>query len=58
MDSRADESHAMALELVGEKLDVALTRKRFPGLAQSQVFLDNAGGTQALDTVISSYAHL
>lgn len=35
--------------------DVAVARRRFPGLAQPQIFLDNAGGTQTLDTVISSY---
>jgi selenocysteine lyase/cysteine desulfurase len=29
-------------------------RDRFPALKQDQVYLDNAGGSQALDTVIDS----
>jgi len=37
-----------------EAFDVASARKRFPALKQDQVFLDNAGGSQALDDVIDS----
>lgn len=46
------------METAGEnlgKFDVASARQRFPALAQPQVFLDNAGGTQTLDTVINTY---
>ena len=38
-----------------EAFDVASVRAQFPALAQPQVFLDNAGGSQTLETVISSY---
>ncbi|KAF1966680.1 PLP-dependent transferase [Bimuria novae-zelandiae CBS 107.79] len=34
--------------------DVAAARERFPALKQDQVFLDNAGGSQALGDVIDS----
>jgi selenocysteine lyase/cysteine desulfurase len=34
--------------------DVAKARERFPALQQDQVFLDNAGGSQALGDVIDS----
>ncbi|GES63183.1 aminotransferase [Aspergillus terreus] len=34
--------------------DLAAARSRFPALNQEQVFLDNAGGSQVLDTVIQS----
>ncbi|KAF2251325.1 aminotransferas-like protein [Trematosphaeria pertusa] len=34
--------------------DVAKARERFPALKQDQVFLDNAGGSQALGDVIDS----
>ncbi|PWY83539.1 PLP-dependent transferase [Aspergillus heteromorphus CBS 117.55] len=33
---------------------IAESRSRFPALNQEQVFLDNAGGSQVLDTVIES----
>ncbi|KAL4890703.1 pyridoxal phosphate-dependent transferase [Aspergillus ambiguus] len=36
--------------------DIAKARSRFPALNQEQVFLDNAGGSQVLDTVIQSIA--
>ncbi|KAE8146619.1 pyridoxal phosphate-dependent transferase [Aspergillus avenaceus] len=35
-------------------LDIPQVRSRFPALNQEQVFLDNAGGSQVLDTVIES----
>ena len=34
--------------------DVVQARERFPALKQDQVFLDNAGGSQALGDVIDS----
>jgi len=34
--------------------DVTTIRKQFPALAQKQVFMDNAGGAQVLQTVIDS----
>ncbi|KAH6644081.1 pyridoxal phosphate-dependent transferase [Boeremia exigua] len=34
--------------------DISTARERFPALQQDQVFLDNAGGSQALGTVIDS----
>ncbi|PYI02979.1 PLP-dependent transferase [Aspergillus sclerotiicarbonarius CBS 121057] len=34
--------------------DIAQARSRFPALNQEQVFLDNAGGSQVLDSVIES----
>ncbi|KAH7392456.1 pyridoxal phosphate-dependent transferase [Phaeosphaeria sp. MPI-PUGE-AT-0046c] len=34
--------------------DISKSRERFPALQQDQVFLDNAGGSQALGDVISS----
>jgi selenocysteine lyase/cysteine desulfurase len=34
--------------------DIATARERFPALQQNQVFLDNAGGSQALGSVIDS----
>lgn len=37
-------------------LNVADIRAQFPGLAQKQVFMDNAGGSQVLQTVIDSIA--
>ncbi|EEU43397.1 uncharacterized protein NECHADRAFT_94964 [Fusarium vanettenii 77-13-4] len=36
------------------KLDVSAIRAAFPALQQDQVFLDNAGGSQTLGTVIDS----
>ncbi|KIW19239.1 cysteine desulfurase [Exophiala spinifera] len=35
-------------------LDLQATRAEFPALAQKQVFMDNAGGSQVLKTVIDS----
>ncbi|KAK4504583.1 hypothetical protein PRZ48_005499 [Zasmidium cellare] len=35
-------------------MDVAAMRSRFPALDKGQIFLDNAGGTQALQTVLDS----
>jgi selenocysteine lyase/cysteine desulfurase len=40
-----------------EPFDISNARSRFPALQQDQVFLDNAGGSQALGTVIDSYVH-
>jgi selenocysteine lyase/cysteine desulfurase len=37
---------------------IAKAREHFPALQQDQVFLDNAGGSQALGDVIDSYAIL
>ncbi|KAL2217201.1 aminotransferase [Thermoascus aurantiacus ATCC 26904] len=34
--------------------DIAQSRSRFPALQQFQIFMDNAGGSQVLDTVIDS----
>lgn len=34
--------------------DLSKARQQFPALQQDQVFLDNAGGSQALGTVIDS----
>jgi hypothetical protein len=34
--------------------DITKSRERFPALQQDQVFLDNAGGSQALGDVIDS----
>jgi hypothetical protein len=38
----------------GPALDLVATRARFPALARPQIFADNAGGSQVLDTVIES----
>jgi len=35
-------------------LDMAEVRSSFPALSQDQVYLDNAGGSQTLGTVIDS----
>jgi selenocysteine lyase/cysteine desulfurase len=35
--------------------DISKARERFPALKQDQVFLDNAGGSQALGDVVESY---
>jgi selenocysteine lyase/cysteine desulfurase len=35
--------------------DISKARERFPALKQDQVFLDNAGGSQALGDVVDSY---
>jgi selenocysteine lyase/cysteine desulfurase len=35
--------------------DISKAREQFPALQQDQVFLDNAGGSQALGSVIDSY---
>ncbi|KAJ9485995.1 hypothetical protein VN97_g7348 [Penicillium thymicola] len=35
-------------------LDVSAARSRFPALQQEQVYMDNAGGSQVLDTVADS----
>jgi selenocysteine lyase/cysteine desulfurase len=37
-------------------LDISAIRASFPALAQKQVFMDNAGGSQVLGTVIDSIA--
>jgi selenocysteine lyase/cysteine desulfurase len=34
--------------------DISKARERFPALQQDQVFLDNAGGSQALGDAIDS----
>lgn len=34
--------------------DISKARGRFPALQQDQVFLDNAGGSQALGSVIET----
>jgi selenocysteine lyase/cysteine desulfurase len=34
--------------------DISKSREHFPALQQDQVFLDNAGGSQALGDVIDS----
>jgi selenocysteine lyase/cysteine desulfurase len=34
---------------------ISKAREQFPALKQDQVFLDNAGGSQALGSVIDSY---
>ncbi|XRM43965.1 hypothetical protein ABZX51_007118 [Aspergillus tubingensis] len=34
--------------------NISQARSRFPALNQEQIFLDNAGGSQVLDTVIES----
>lgn len=36
------------------KFDISKARERFPALQQDQVFLDNAGGSQALGDVVDS----
>lgn len=35
--------------------DITATRKCFPALDRKQVYLDNAGGSQTLGTVIDRY---
>jgi cysteine desulfurase family protein (TIGR01976 family) len=42
------------LPMAGSTFDEAAIRSRFPALAQKQVFMDNAGGAQVLQTVIDS----
>jgi len=37
-----------------EVLDLAEVRSSFPALREDEVFLDNAGGSQTLGTVIDS----
>jgi selenocysteine lyase/cysteine desulfurase len=39
-------------------LNITAVRRCFPALDQPQVFLDNAGGSQTLGTVIGSYVAL
>lgn len=39
------------------QFDISKAREHFPALQQDQVFLDNAGGSQALGAVIDSYVH-
>ncbi|WYZ42972.1 hypothetical protein EsH8_VI_000671 [Colletotrichum jinshuiense] len=39
---------------MSSKLDIAAVRAKFPALAQDQVFFDNAGGSQTLETVIDT----
>ncbi|KAF2762715.1 PLP-dependent transferase [Pseudovirgaria hyperparasitica] len=39
---------------MASKFDVATARKAFPALAQQQVYMDNAGGTQTLSSVADS----
>ncbi|GFF36480.1 aminotransferase, putative [Aspergillus udagawae] len=39
---------------MASEFDIARVRTRFPALNAEQVFLDNAGGSQVLDTVIES----
>lgn len=36
-------------------MDIQKVRSNFPALSKEQVFLDNAGGSQVLGTVIDSY---
>lgn len=38
----------------GDAFDVVSASAKFPALNQKQVYLDNAGGTQVLGTVIDS----
>jgi selenocysteine lyase/cysteine desulfurase len=38
-------------------LDVADIRRKFPALNHDQVYFDNAGGSQALGSVIDSYVY-
>ncbi|KAL8917336.1 MAG: hypothetical protein Q9208_008006 [Pyrenodesmia sp. 3 TL-2023] len=40
--------------VVDDRLDVEAVRSHFPALKQSQVFLDNAGGSQVLSDTINS----
>jgi len=42
------------LKMASSAFDVRAIRAQFPALAQKQVFMDNAGGAQVLQTVISS----
>jgi selenocysteine lyase/cysteine desulfurase len=37
---------------MASEFDIAQVRTRFPALNAEHVFLDNAGGSQVLDTVI------
>ena len=37
-------------------LDVTAVRRQFPALSQDQIFMDNAGGSQVLSSVIESIA--
>jgi hypothetical protein len=47
-------THIQHLELK-MPFDISKAREHFPALKQDQVFLDNAGGSQALGEVIDSY---
>ncbi|EXJ68357.1 uncharacterized protein A1O5_08149 [Cladophialophora psammophila CBS 110553] len=40
--------------MAATSFDVAAIRRQFPALAQDQVFMDNAGGAQVLQSVITS----
>ena len=40
---------------IEQTFDVASARRQFPALNQKQTYLDNAGGSQVLGTVINSY---
>ena len=42
---------------MAQVLDVSAIRKQFPALHQEQVYFDNAGGSQTLQSVIDSYAN-
>jgi selenocysteine lyase/cysteine desulfurase len=37
-----------------DTFDIVAAREKFPGLKRSQVYLDNAGGSQILGDVASS----
>jgi selenocysteine lyase/cysteine desulfurase len=37
------------------EFNIETARERFPALQQDQVFLDNAGGSQVLGSVIDSW---
>lgn len=43
--------------VVDGRLNVEAVRSHFPALEQSQVFFDNAGGSQILGDAINSYVH-
>lgn len=38
-----------------KSFDINSARDAFPGLKQDQIYLDNAGGSQILGTVIDRY---
>lgn len=51
---RQNRYHTTTIDNIMASFDISAARSKFPALIQDQVFLDNAGGSQTLGTVIES----